>query len=433
MGVTIAYRGRLADFARIEDFEDRLVDFALEIGGQAQIWRSWADDSPHRLVRGVILGLAPGQESTSLLLSPEGWLIGLTDIEDAEHGRLKEPPWCFTKTQFGPVEGHVALVEMLAALKREFLPDLEVSDDGGYWETRDLAELVRKRALTQAAIDGLAEGLRRYGLSREAAEDPSILLRHVERVAEHVHRILRRPAEHPPVALDDDDFGGPADPEATEKLWDEIAKQNRRQQERMQRAIEERRSRGADVETAFHDALRDVVPDVPDEGIERYEEPWTDDQHAPFGESLEDEAEGEAAGFRETNDNQFDADIEERHPLLQRAMDLLERLDTLFRDADPRFASSLGMLYQGAGDAMGGLAQALARHHGQDVENYGLCVVQLKRALRGAAFARGALFSLRSTMSAGQFDELFRTLQQMETDIVSELGKVRSKYRGDDS
>src|SRR5205823_206009 len=37
------------------------------------------------------------------------------------------------KTQFGPVEGHVALVEMLAALKREFLPDLEVSDEGGYW------------------------------------------------------------------------------------------------------------------------------------------------------------------------------------------------------------------------------------------------------------------------------------------------------------
>ena len=205
MGITIAYRGRLADLSRVEDFEDRLVDCALEIGGQAQIWRSWADDNPERMVRGVILGLAPGQESTSLLLSPEGWLIGLTDIKDAEDGRLKEPPWCFIKTQFGPVEGHVALVEMLAALKREFLPDLEVSDDGGYWETRDLAELVRKHSMTQAAIDGLAEGLRRHGLSREAAEDPSILLRHIERVAEQVHRILRRPAEHPPVELEDDD------------------------------------------------------------------------------------------------------------------------------------------------------------------------------------------------------------------------------------
>ena len=149
MGVTIHYRGQLADLTRIEDFEDRLVDFALEMGGMARIWRTWADDNPERMVRGVILDLAPGHESTSMLVSPEGWLINLTEIEDAEEGRLKEPPWCFTKTQFGPVEGHVALVEMLAALKREFLPDLEVSDDGGYWETRDLAELVRKRSLTR--------------------------------------------------------------------------------------------------------------------------------------------------------------------------------------------------------------------------------------------------------------------------------------------
>ena len=46
MGITIAYRGRLADLARIEDFEDRLLDLALELGGLAQIWRSQAHDAP---------------------------------------------------------------------------------------------------------------------------------------------------------------------------------------------------------------------------------------------------------------------------------------------------------------------------------------------------------------------------------------------------
>jgi hypothetical protein len=419
MGVTIAYRGRLADCARIEDFEDRLLDCVLEIGGQAQIWRSWADDTPERMVRGVILGLAPGQESTSMLLSPEGWLIPLTDIQDAEAGRLTEPPWCFVKTQFGPVEGHVAVVEMLTALKREFLPDLEVSDEGGYWETRDLGELVRRRSMIQRAIDALAEGLRRHGLSREAAEDPSILLRHIERVAEQVHRILRRPAEHPPVPLeDDDDFGTAADPDATEKLWDGLAKHNRRQQERLQRALEERRSRRLDEETALREALRDIVPELPDDEPERSGEPWHDEGHPPVGESLAD-------------DDSFRTEEEPRHPLLQQAMDLIVRFDSLFRDQDPRLAPSLKTLYQGAGDAMGGLAQALS-HRDQHVTHYGLRVVQLKRALRGAAFARGALFPLRSTLSAEQFDELFRAVQQMETDIVSELGKVRSEYQGSD-
>ncbi len=279
----------------------------------AQIWRSWADDNPERMVRGVILGLAPGQESTGLLMSPEGCLIGLTDVPDAEEGRLTEPSWCLFKTRFGPVEGHVALVEMLAALKRGFLPDLEVSDDGGYWETRDLADLVRKRSLTQGAIDGLAEGLRCHGLSREAAEDPSSLLRHIERVAEQVHRVLRRPAEHPPVELgDDDDFDVAADPGTTERVWDEISKDDRGQQERMKRAIDERRSRGLDVATAFQDALREVIPDLHDDETERFDEPWRDDEHPPFAGSLADEG----AGFGEADDDPFEAEEEERHPLL---------------------------------------------------------------------------------------------------------------------
>ncbi len=203
MGITVAYRGRLDDLTRIEDFEDRLLDFALEVGGLARIWRSHADDNPQRVVRGVILNLAPGQEPVSLLLAPEGWLIGLIDIEDAERGRLTEPPWCFTKTQFGPIEGHVALVEMFAALRDEFVADLEVSDEGGYFPTRNLTELAQRLSMVQQAMDGLAKGLQRHGLSREAAEHPDIMLRRIERIAAQVHRILQRPAEHPPAKCPD--------------------------------------------------------------------------------------------------------------------------------------------------------------------------------------------------------------------------------------
>ena len=31
MGSTISYRGRMADLTRIEDFEDRVLDLALEV------------------------------------------------------------------------------------------------------------------------------------------------------------------------------------------------------------------------------------------------------------------------------------------------------------------------------------------------------------------------------------------------------------------
>jgi hypothetical protein len=424
MGISIAYRGTLADLRRVEDFEDRLLDLALDVGGLAQIWRSHSDSDPERIVRGVILDLVPGQESTSMLVSPEGWLIGLTDIENAEAGRLTEPPWCITKTQFGSIEGHVMLVELLSAMRREFLPDLEVSDEGGYWETRDLAELARRRSLIQKAMDGLAEGLRRSGLSREAPEDPEILARRIERIASQVQRTLGRPAEHAPVELPDDgdSFSGLArDANATELAWDEIFKHNRRQQERLERALEDRLSQGEDEEQALANALDDVVPEIPDEDSDSADEPWHHDEdelHRAPDDSSSDECDEHDALIAAGND--------ERHPLLQRAMDLLRDLHAIFRDAD--HASSLHTLFQGAGDVMGGLAQALSARGDDEDDDYGLRVTQLKRALRGAAFARGALFLLRTAMTVEQLDELHGRLARLKEDTFQEIGRLRSKY-----
>jgi hypothetical protein len=69
MGITVSYKGSLADSQRVEDFEDRVVDLALELGGQARIWRSARDRCPERMVRGVIVDLCPGLETVSLLVS----------------------------------------------------------------------------------------------------------------------------------------------------------------------------------------------------------------------------------------------------------------------------------------------------------------------------------------------------------------------------
>jgi hypothetical protein len=83
---------------------------------------------------------------------------------------------------------------------------------------------------------------------------------------------------------------------------------------------------------------------------------------------------------------------------------------------------------------MGGLAQALSDYGDDedDLDLYGLRVVQFKRALRGAAFARGALFPLRPALTADQFDPLHGTLRQMEQDIFQELGRLRSDHRADE-
>ena len=205
MGITIHYRGVLKDLDRVEDFEDRVLDLALELGGQAHIWRTSCDTDPSRIVRGIILDLCPGQETTSLLISPEGWLIGLADIEDAENGKLDGDALVLRENAVrhpGRPRGGGGNVP---ALKAEFFPDLEVSDEGDYWETRDVKDLAAKLDFLQSAIEILGEGLEQYGLTSEAAEDPEILAARIARVAQLVQKTLKRPSEHPPVHWEDED------------------------------------------------------------------------------------------------------------------------------------------------------------------------------------------------------------------------------------
>lgn len=457
MGITVHYRGRIADMERIEDFEDRVLDLVLELGGRAEIWRSTADHDPQRMVRGVLAHLHPGQETTSLLISPEGWLVPFFQIEEAEQGTIAEPPWCFVKTQFGPVESHVALVEMLAALQREFFPDLEVHDEGGYWESRDAGELARRHSFLRVAIDGLAEGLQQHGLSPEAAEDPEIVIERIRRIAAKVQATIARPSEHPPAIRDEDEFGGewPPDPEEVEAEWDAIFREQRRKQERMFRAMEERTSAGEDVEDALENAMRDVGTPIPgdtmlplggEEDDEEDEElSWQDDLLASLDDDDDDEewrasatdedleADDEAAGEGESGGGSADLFERRTHPLTRRAMDLMLRLRKLPDDAPGRHDSALHALFQGCGDMMGGLSQAMADYGDEDDDEephaLGLRIVQLKRALRGAAFARGALFQLRDRLDKALLDELHGEVQGLQQEMFGELGRLRSALR----
>ncbi len=329
MGATIHYRGSLADLSRVEDFEDRVIDLALAVGGNPRLWRSADECDPSRMMRGLLVDLSPGQETTSLLISPEGWLIGVFQIEEVERGDLTEKPWCWVKTQFGPIEGHVALVELLAGLKKEFMPDLEVMDEGGYWEHRDVTQLRQKIDFLGRAIDMLSTALENDRLSLEAREDPEILATRIERLARKVQSTLSRPAEHPPVHFPDDATGARLDPKDNEARWDALFAENRRKQERMERVMEERIAAGADTGEALDAALDEVVPSMDwddDEDREDDEEKaaWIAEMNEacraaveePWQESLPEAVRGDA--------DEIDAfEQMERHPLQQQATKLL--------------------------------------------------------------------------------------------------------------
>jgi hypothetical protein len=51
MGISISYRGRLADLTRIEDFEDRLLDLALEPASDPRGRRGTDGEVRYRVTR----------------------------------------------------------------------------------------------------------------------------------------------------------------------------------------------------------------------------------------------------------------------------------------------------------------------------------------------------------------------------------------------
>lgn len=290
MGITVHYRGKIRDVAEIESLEDCVIDLALAFGGQVQIWRSVADCNPQRAVRGVLMNLDPGQEPFSLLFSPEGGLISPAEIEEAEKHPLEELPWCFVKTQFGSVEGHAAIIETLSEIKRQFIPELQVSDESEYWTHRDPIRLSASMQQNASIINAVSESLDKHPLSDEACEDLEIVEQRVMRVVQKVHQVLRQNQERiaDPASVTDDFQAGSSEIEAH---WDRLYRDGTARTLRMERHIEAKLQAGHSTKEALESALAETAK-------QRTEAPSSD---------KEDQHEFESDNLSE-HESQFDGD-----------------------------------------------------------------------------------------------------------------------------
>ena len=149
MGVTIHYRGKLADTGQIKTISDELVIVAEKMNWEwTSLDEDWdkpatatlvteiADGSPIAQIEGQLplkgVSLTPeGADSLSFFFDPEGNLCDPINLISIMDGTLKpEDAWVFTKTQFASPETHIQIVGLLKYLKKHHIPDLEVHDDG---------------------------------------------------------------------------------------------------------------------------------------------------------------------------------------------------------------------------------------------------------------------------------------------------------------
>ena len=391
MGITIHFSGTIDDLQRVEEMEDRVTDLVFALGGKATIWRSYADHDPTRVVRGLLVDMAPGQETLSLLVSPEGHLTPLFQIEDAEKQPFDKPPYCSVKTQFGSIQGHVTVVLLLDALKQRYFGKMEITDESGYAENRNIADLKHKQDFLAGAIQSLADGYKAHGLSREAAEDPNIVASRIERVAQLVHQTMqgesatRNQKTEDPLNVENN-FEAPLEEQVAE--MDVLRRKNNLRSERMLRRITEATASGQTVEEAFRLAMeQEGLGEFPssDSDSQSNDDSWDTHQDVePWQESLPSPSFAAADDLQQRN----------THPAVIQAREFLIQIMNL-KPAHSTHDSFLSVACRGASDIMGGLAQATDGDFDSRIDR-ALAISQLKRALTGHAFALGAVIGLRS-------------------------------------
>jgi hypothetical protein len=175
MGVTMHYRGRLSDVGQVDALCEELADIAKAMGWQStRLDDDWEQPPDARLrhtpqgacidghlgLKGIQIEPTEDSESLPFFFDAQGNLRSPMAVILLLDGTLEpEQAWISVKTQFASAELHVWIIGLLKYLKKRYLHDLEVSDEGQYWETGDIRILREKMAQVGRYIDQLSGDL----------------------------------------------------------------------------------------------------------------------------------------------------------------------------------------------------------------------------------------------------------------------------------
>lgn len=176
MGVCINYRGKLKNPKKIFEFIEELEDICKILEWKYAILdEDWTKPSDVKFIndpitqeldivgnaylKGIIF-TPPNCESVQFLFDDKGKLTDLTQKAIENSFKKERSAYQWTKTQFAGTEVHITLIGLLKYVKRTYMPNLEVKDEGEYWETENRELLEQNMGIINTAmetIEGIAE------------------------------------------------------------------------------------------------------------------------------------------------------------------------------------------------------------------------------------------------------------------------------------
>lgn len=184
MGLTLHYNASIRDKALIpkliEEVEDicqsmnwqhKIRDDVMEVGAAHLPFEPVPGDPKPLHLQGITF-TPPGCETVSLLFAPSGRITSYINLIAAD--AYPDPEMVYSvhvKTQFAGPDLHVALVMLLKHLEKKYLKDMEVFDEGDYWNTMDKAVLQHHFDNHTALINAFRSALEEETFSPEEDAD----------------------------------------------------------------------------------------------------------------------------------------------------------------------------------------------------------------------------------------------------------------------
>jgi hypothetical protein len=163
MGITIFAQGRIDRIGDIPSLIDDLQQFAGEHNWNYRIIDDDFDVQPNAIIgrsgsnapacaiegslglKGIILTIDHGAEPFMVLFDRSGVLTDMMQQVSWISSNGTDERFTACKTQFGNIDSHIGIIELLDSLKKKYITDLAVDDEGAFWETRDHRILSEKR------------------------------------------------------------------------------------------------------------------------------------------------------------------------------------------------------------------------------------------------------------------------------------------------
>jgi len=173
MGITIHYKGKLNNPALVYSVTDELKDISEIMNWEYSILdKDWnlpltaeflqrgnrVEITGHLPLKGIRINLHPKCESLSVFFDKDGNLQSVLGmVLNRNEDKKSDSDYLFIKTQFAPPEIHITIIKLLKYLKDKYIPDLNVIDEGSYWETEDKEVLIRKILFLNDKMDQVEE------------------------------------------------------------------------------------------------------------------------------------------------------------------------------------------------------------------------------------------------------------------------------------